>query len=883
MNPRQANAGAGWLIGRFALGYARTQPWRAVIQVVAIATGVALGFAVNLINASALDEFSAAERTLSGKADLAVVGPAGGFDEALYARIANDPRVAIAAPQLDIDAAVIDETPRPTASSTAAEETSARGVSLRIVGIDVLRSALLSPDLVGAPGSADAPGASRLIPLLSEGLFLSPAALARLHRSVGQSLVLIAGDHRVQLPITGTLPAARGAIAAMDLGFAQWRFDQLGRLSRVAIKFAPGTGAADIDAALRDWQLPAAVHTEQPDTAATRDEGLSRSYRVNLNVLSMVALFTGAFLVFSLQSQAIVARRAQLALLRMLGATRAAVRGMLMVEAVVFGTAGAVLGLAGGAALAAAALRTLGGDLGGGYFSAAPAHLVITPESTLLFFLLGVSAAVGGAWLPAAEAGRQAPAPALKAGVDSVPGSQQPRAWTALGGFALAAMLVLMPPIGGIPLGAYGAVALLLVSTIALKPLIAPPLFNTLARLVARSPALARRAPAWLAATRLARLPRFAAVGAAGIVASFALMVAMATMVNSFRGSFDTWLSQILAADLYVRASAAGTSGRFARGDLDVLRNNPQVARAEFSRIQTFVLDPSRAPVALIARPLRQDQAAARLPLIGPVSPVSAPAVPVWVSEAMVDLYGARPGTTLQLPLVATPAAAGGGQQAGGTSVVVAGVWRDYARQGGSIVIDLDDYQRLTGDSARTDAALWLQSGANANAVAAALLGELATPAAQFILPGQIRTISLRLFDRSFQVTYLLEWAAIVIGLAGLATTFSAQAIARTREFGMLRHVGVTRRQVLAVLAAEATLVTLLAAALGLGAGLGIAAVLVHVVNPQSFHWTMEMRVPTGLLITLSTSLLLAAALTATLAGQRALSIDAVRAVKDDW
>jgi putative ABC transport system permease protein len=215
--------------------------------------------------------------------------------------------------------------------------------------------------------------------------------------------------------------------------------------------------------------------------------------------------------------------------------------------------------------------------------------------------------------------------------------------------------------------------------------------------------------------------------------------------------------------------------------------------------------------------------------------------------------------------------------------VVVAGVWRDYARQGGSIVIDVDDYQRLTGDATRTDAALWLQPGADANAVAGALLGALATPAAQFVQPGQIRAISLRLFDRSFQVTYLLEWAAIVIGLAGLATTFSAQAIARTREFGMLRHVGVTRRQVLTVLAAEATLVTLLAAALGLGAGLGIAAVLVNVVNPQSFHWTMEMRVPAGLLFMLSAALLLAAALTSTLAGQRALSIDAVRAVKDDW
>lgn len=861
------HAGGGWLLRHYALGHVRAQPWRAAIQVLAIAIGVALGYAVNLINSSALDEFAAAERSISGRADLAIVGPEDGFIETWYTRIATDPRVALAAPQLDIDAAVAEAAPRQPGATTA------RGRSLHIVGIDALRSTLLSPDLVGVPAAAG--GDPGLLPLLSEGLFLSPAALAQVHRAVGDTIALVAGDHVVVLPITGTLPAAHGAIAAMDLGFAQWRFERLGRLSRLALKFAPGADAA---AARREWSLPASMHVEEPEAAVNRDQGLSRAYRVNLNVLSMVALFTGAFLIYSLQSQAIVARRAQLALLRMLGATRSAVNRLLIAESLVLGSVGALLGLLAGAALATAALRTLGGDLGGGYFSAAPASPAITAGGVLLFFLLGLAAALAGAWLPALEASRQAPAPALKAGVDAAPGSQRPRAGWTLAGLGGAAALLAAPPVAGMPLAAYAAIALLLVTTIALKPLVAPPLFGALARRVAASTALARHAPAWLAATRLARLPRFAAVGAAGIVASFALMVAMATMVDSFRGSFDIWLSRVLAADLYVRASPAGSTGRLAAADLATLQADPQVARAEFSRVQMVVLDPAHAPVALIARPLPQGQAATRLPLVGTAITIDPPAIAVWVSEAMVDLYGARPGARLSLPLgLAAPPASGA------APLVVAGVWRDYARQGGSVIIDVDDYQRLTGDATRTDAALWLRPGANANEVAARLLAALLAPAAQIVQPGQIRAISLRLFDRSFQVTYLLEWAAIVIGLAGLGTTFSAQAIARTREFGMLRHLGVTRGQVLAVLATEAGLVTVLAAALGLAAGLGIAAILVNVVNPQSFHWTMALRVPVGRLAALSLALLLAAALTSVLAGRRALSIDAVRAVKDDW
>ena len=110
--------------------------------------------------------------------------------------------------------------------------------------------------------------------------------------------------------------------------------------------------------------------------------------------------------------------------------------------------------------------------------------------------------------------------------------------------------------------------------------------------------------------------------------------------------------------------------------------------------------------------------------------------------------------------------------------------------------------------------------------------------------PAEIRALSLRIFDRSFAVTYVLEAAAILIGMIGVAATFSSQAMARSREFGMLRHIGVTRGQILRVLALEGTLATLNAILVGLLAGLVIALVLIRVINPQSFHWSMQLIVP---------------------------------------
>ncbi len=849
-----------WLLRHFAGGYARAQPGRAIIQVAAIATGVALGYAVNLINSSALDAYSAAERSLSGRSDVSVTGPPAGFDESWFARIAADPSVAIASPLLEVDATV-------AAKSTQAAS-GGKPLALRILGIDALRSALLEPELVGTP-SRRRPDDSGLAELLSEGLYVSPAALAQLQLAPGDEISLVVGAHRVRLPIAGELAGAHGAIATMDLGFAQWRLERLGQLSRIDIKFVPGADAA---AAERSWHLPPQLQLESRESAIDRQQGLSRAYRVNLDVLSMVALFTGAFLVFSLQSQSIVARRAPLALLRMLGLSRAQLSWLLVFEALAFGSIGALLGLAIGAALALAALRVLGGDLGGGYFAGIQPAIAIDPAGAVLFFTLGLAASVGGAWLPAREAGRQPPASALKAGADPGPGSQRPRGWTALAGFVLALALLAAPAVDGIALGAYAAIALLLVATIALKPLLAPRLFGPLGKWVSGNARLARMAPAWLAATRLARVPRFAAVGAAGIVASFALMVAMATMVGSFRSSFDSWLAHMLPADLYVRAAAAGSTGRFSARDLQLLQSDPDIARARFSRIQYLRLDPARAPVALIARSVDRMHPETALAVTGRQIGIDSPAIPVWISEAMVDLYGAQAGAPLDLPI--------GGRS---VRVIVAGLWRDYVRQGGSVVIDVADYERLSGDATRTDAALWLRNGAQPGAVSQRLLQALEAPAAQIVEPGQVREISLRLFDRSFRVTYVLEWAAIAIGLAGLATTFSAQAIARTREFGMLRHLGVTRGQVLVLLAAEAALVTALALGLGLGAGLAIAWILVKFVNPQSFHWSMDLRIPGQMLLLLGVTLLAGAIAASALAGRRALSVDVLRAVKDDW
>ena len=153
----------------------------------------------------------------------------------------------------------------------------------------------------------------------------------------------------------------------------------------------------------------------------------------------------------------------------------------------------------------------------------------------------------------------------------------------------------------------------------------------------------------------------------------------------------------------------------------------------------------------------------------------------------------------------------------------------------------------------------------------------------EFASASSIRAISLRIFDRSFAVTYWLQAVAIGIGLFGVAASFSAQVLARRKEFGLLVHLGLTRGQVLRVVALEGAAWTTLGAAAGLALGMAVAVVLVKVVNPQSFHWTMDLSLPTGRLLALGAAVVLAGTVTAWLSARAAAGRDAVLAVKEDW
>ncbi|MBX9916588.1 MAG: FtsX-like permease family protein, partial [Nitrosomonas sp.] len=832
--------------------------WRAhwvqmIVALIAIAIGVAMAFSIHLINTAAFNEFSAASKSLSGQSDLQVRGRKAFFDEALYPVLARHDGVAVANPVLEFDVAI------------PGKQQNRNDHKLKIIGIDMFRAMRISPDLLGLVEEG-----KTLDRLADDAIFLSPAAMEWLQVEQGDSLQLNAGLQAVTLRVAGGLVRARAGqrIAVMDIGAAQWRFQQLGVLSRIELKLRDGVNHAAFKAKLAEELGEAYWVTEAADQEK-RIANMSRAYRINLNMLALVALFTGTFLVFSTQALSVIRRRQQFALLRVLGFTRQQLLRQIMTEGGILGVSGSLLGLALGYAVAVLAIRLLGGDLGTNFFPGVKPGIHFDPWDAGIFFAVGLGVTMLGSIIPALEAARAKPALALRSGSEDTAMAKLSPPWFALICLSVAALFTQLPPIFELPIFGYLAIVLLLIGGIALMPCLTAGFFSAV---LARWQRHRSGAVSTLALARLANAPNQAAIALGGILASFSLMVAMAIMVTSFRISIDNWLGRVLPADLYVRAAASGDLQTDAQ---QAIAGLPGFDRVDFFRTQQLTLDVNRPEITLFARPVDKADARNTLPLTDDmIASESLPenVMPVWVSEAMVDLYGYRVGEKITLPIGAAS-----------SEFLVAGVWRDYGRQFGAIQMQLADYQTLTGDLGVNTVALWLQPGASPDAATAGLRQLPFGAALEISRSSDMRALSLEIFDRSFAVTYLLELIAVVIGLLGVAASFSAQTLARVKEFGMLRHIGVMRRQILVMLAVEGGLLTALGMVLGFLLGWSISLILVFIVNPQSFHWTMQLHLPWNWLAMIAMIMLVAAALTALLAGRRAVSDEVVRAVKEDW
>ena len=828
---------------------ASIQAWtRWLVALVMVAIGVMLAVAIHTVNYSALASFGLALDTVNGQASAQLVSPLGEMDDRKiedWDRRRGELGIHTVSPVLVV-----------------------RTDQLTVLGLDFFKSAIVSPSLLPSVMS----DARSLFD--AKSLFLSRAALDALNVKVGDDLSLRHGLDSVSLRVAGEVSgAAAQAIGVMDIGSAQWAFNRLGVVSRLDLRLEEWQSTQGLSDALTAQSEPLQLVAMQDRNR--RMSLLSRAYRVNLTVLAMVALLTGGFLVSTAVHLSIVRQRAELALLGVLGASEPWLRRFVWAQGGLIGALGGVLGVAMGLLLAAILMHIVGGDLGGNYFSSAHAAMVIDWVALFVFAMAAVLMGLLSAWLPLSQIDWRRPITLLRAGQAETLVLKAPSLKWSLLSAALATLLLMLPTLDELPWAAYAAIAALLCAGLLAVPWILSKLWGCLSRVVAplRVPAVVR-----FAIWRLAQAPSAATPLIAGTVAAFSLTVAMMVMVSSFRTSVSDWLALVLPADLYTSSQSMVDQQGFSSNVQDLVTQVPQVQKVETSRQRNIRLANDRPDVVLIAKPLNLQNPLQSVALVGmsKLPPLdNRKHLVVFGSEAMADLYGWRVGQETSLPL----------QAQGLSKVWVAGLYRDYGRQHGSVVLSTQDYEAITGDLSRSSMSVWIESGADTAQVISNIQAQVPElMQLKWISASDVRELSLKIFDRSFAMTYALEAAALFVALFSVAAGVTGQLLLRRREFGLYAHLGMSYKDSLRLVSLEVGLLLLVAVVWASALGGLMSQILIHKVNPESFHWTMNTHVDVKQWLVISVLLSLLGVLAARwAAGQGLDSKRLAESLRADW
>ena len=813
-----------------------------LLTVAGVALGVGAVLAVQILNRGALSAFSGTVRAVSGDADLTVVGWAGSLDERLLDEVLAVPGVAGAVPLWRADVALA-----PRDARGGPQLGSGRGeASLEVVGVDLLAPA---PRALAAAAS----GPASLAAAISTPGWVAvgqPLAASQGWR-VGDHLEVSLGSRRARLRIGALLDLARLAplasrrLAVMDLAQAQGLLGARGRIHQLDVRVAPGV-EVDAVAARLAARLGDRARVTTPEARTVEAGQLLAAFRLNLTALSLVSLLVGAFLVFAAVRAALARRREELGVLRAVGATRAQVLRLVLAEAAVLGVVGTAAGIPLGWLLARANLDAVSSTIRTVYLLEGIEGAGLSPGLVLLALATGAGGALLGAVWPAVDASRSDPRALLSAVTVDAPLMAAALRLAAGGAAALALSLAAFAALGGRWAGAGFVLAL---GILAAAPLAAPAGLVALAR-TGRPRRLGVRHGVRSAGARLS-----ASAPAAGALAvAVAMLVGVTVMVQSFRETVARWLDATLHADVYV------TSPSWRRA-----RSEAVLAPEVVARLRAW---PGVAGLDLLRQ--HQGEGAGRRVAISGID------ARLPGGERRVDLVaGDGPRALRALAedgavLVSEPLARKAGLVAGGAVVLrtasgarpfpIAGVYRDYGSEGGAVLMDGGTYAVAYGAGSPSSAALYLAPGGDAEATAAAVREALPEAALRVRSNRALRAEVLAIFEETFAVTRLLRGMGLLIAAAGVALALLVLAREGRGELALLRALGASRTQLFRVFLGRGLAIGAVGLALGAAAGGGLAAVLVLVVNPAFFGWSLGLFVPWGALAGQAAVILLVAA-----------------------
>jgi len=841
---------------RFILRSMRQSPLRSTISALGVSLGVAVMIAIRLANVSALDSFRAATESIAGETSIQITGAAGRFDQLLARDLEWISEYGQASPVVS-GYAIIETGPGTIVSKvetfdSVSKATKNAGEYIQVLGVDIVRDSALRRYKLLQPGSDSGEADQQQIVLLMadpQSVILTEKFARRFGLEVGSRVALFIGDQRREFIIRsllgdeGPARALDGRFALMDIGVAQAAFGRAGQLDRLDVKLAEGVSLEQAESEIAA-RLPAGLEVTRPDRAYGQVEKMIAAFHFNLNALGSIALIVGLFLIYNTVSISVITRRAEIGILRAMGAGRRLTLALFLGEALLLALAGTLVGLLLGRLMAGFAVRATATTVETFYIASVAKESAASHSLGLFEILISFAVALPlsliAAALPAIEASRVRPVEAIRGAQRLASGFRLSRRHIVISIALLAAGFGLsrLDAIGGLPLFGYLAGLALMFG----GALLAPNALWIACRAVGDF--FGRLAHLFKAETKMASanlrgaIPRVS-ISVAALAISLAMMVSVSILIGSFRETVTYWVDQTLVADLYAKPATRTTAideGRIPAEAIDLIKSDPRVVTVDtFAstnvRLQDNTITLGAGDFGVMiehGRLLFKQPSDARERIREAIGKDA-----VVVSESFALRFDKRPGDVIDLPTAA-----------GAKPFRIAAVYYDYSNTRGVAVMDQTTYARHFASAEPSSLSIYLKEGVSQEEASEALARAASRYQLIFTTNGAVRREVRRIFDSSFSITYALEAIAIAIAALGVISTLITLILERRGEIAVLGMLGATRQQIRRMIVIEAVMIGGVSQSIGIIIGTMLSFVLIYVINVQSFGWTLQFHMP---------------------------------------
>ena len=800
---------------------------QSILAVLGVAVGIAVFVAVDLANDSAKQSFRNSAVSIFGDTEFQLMRSTSGISENVYSDVVKSAELQ---PLLNIIRPIIDKQITLTDSNGVEDK-------YRLLGINVINENVLSGN--NKYGIDFLNSSQTSFNFFAENqVFVSSILASKKQLSIADEFLV--EDTNNKISIVGFFQGDNSLqrelmqnVIITDISVAQNITNSNGILTRIDISSVYDQNEK---IALDKWfsLLPSGVQLIPSYTYSEARKSITKSFDTNLLALSLLALLVGLYLIYNMMTFSIHRRKNLFGTLRAIGVTKNEIFFLVLVEGLLIGLIGAIFGIMLGILLAYFLLGLISSTINYQFFSSSPNSIALDITIIYQALILGISGSIVSVLIPAWSASRIQPRELIDIyGKYSTYNNYHMVLFFL--GLLLCSIgyLITLAPITNLIIG-FIAMFLVIVGLSLTVPTTTQIVLLIISSILEK---IGRPTIVTLSVETIKNSLNTIAICIAALSVSIAMTIGIGCMIQSFRATVEEWLNQSLVADIYI-APPTLSFGQDLKGiDDEFIKYVSDIPEIEYiSQLGSFEIFKDGYLLNLIV----VDSAEKIFDEV--IQLKEGEKKDIWNDFVQTDSI-----------LISEPLAFQKNIQINDTfdiltdtglkSFTVRGIYYDYSSTSGIAMVSKQVYDNYWNNSKVTSLALYLNDSQNSEVVFNKLLDKFDTDwDLQIISSKKLNNASMEIFDKTFEITFVLRSISLIVAFIGILGAISAIILSRAREFSILKSIGFTNNQLRTIIGNQTFIIGVISGLISIPLGIIITNLLIQIINKQSFGWSIPMQ-----------------------------------------